>query len=167
MPYEYYRPYNGKSLNQMPIVDFDSLKSMTEKVKAKVSNFTCVLRKLEVIDSNYNVNTAKLVQQTLSYPVSHSLKHDLVKRIEHCNQMVNCMPIENTESPVPGTLQKLLAYLGCEKKLRLLACMKEDLRRNIGDYDLSGFPFQASENERINKLLFVLWGAESSDFELQ
>lgn len=79
------------------------------------------------------------------------------------------MPLEDSGSLLPKKLQEILVFVKCEKKLRLKACMKRDLQRHLAEFDLSDFSGvgEASEGEKAEKLLHLLWGFENKgDFQL-
>lgn len=150
-----------------PVFDAETIMGMVDTVKAKISNFTCTLSRLGMVDSQFGVNIPKIRQETLSVMgVAQTLKQDLISRIDTCYKFSTCLPVESIGTPVPASIQRVMAFFKCERKLRLRACMKEDLRNNLASFDLSGFPIQATEDERVEKLLFVLSNVDSKEFQI-
>jgi len=136
------------------------LKKMVKKVKAKVGTLMCVLKKMGSIDENKNINIAAIKEETLKYSVGldAALKTDLVEMVDKCNEFTKC--VEDKDSPLPIELQRIMAFLKCDKKMRVNVCMKADLRKNLSEFDLSGFPMEGDEDDQVEKLLHVLWAAD-------
>jgi len=143
------------------------LKKMKMKVKAKVSNFTCVMQKMNYVDEDFNLDFNYGIEETKGLDISEELKADLVKGVEHCKEFVKCLPME--KSPMPAKLKQIVAFVKCDKKARMGICMKHDLMKYLSEFDLSGFPQleDEEEGEVAEKLLHLLWGVEAKDdFEL-
>ncbi|ROT69065.1 hypothetical protein C7M84_012768 [Penaeus vannamei] len=69
-------------------------------------------------------------------------------------------------SPIPAQLQRIMAFVKCERRTRLAACFKHDLRRNINQFDLSVLPSGGGGGVRpdvIGQLMTILIGSESAD----
>merc|ERR1712142_314390 len=149
-----------------PMYDAPLLKKMKMKVKAKVSNFTCVLKKMNYIDEDFNLMYDEGVKTTSELPLNDELKADLIKGIGHCKDFTKCLPMD--ESPMPKKLKEIMAFVKCDKKVRLGVCMKHDLMKYLGEFDLSGSKLEdEEEGEVAEKLLHLLWGVEAKDdFEL-
>ncbi|XP_037786340.1 uncharacterized protein LOC119582176 [Penaeus monodon] len=164
-------PFKAISQRQKREVMYDGplLKKMVEKVKAKVSNFTCVLKKMKVVDDEFNLDYEEMIKVRTEVPIDDTLKNELVKTINHCKKFTNAWPLEDSGSPMPKKLQEIVAFVKCEKKARLKACMKIDLLKHLAEFDLSDFSEagEASEVEKAEKLLHLLWGFENrDDFQL-
>ncbi|KAK7081167.1 hypothetical protein SK128_007562 [Halocaridina rubra] len=149
------------------IYDADLLKSFKHMAMAKVSNFTCVLQKLDMVDSDLNLEVAdmkEMVRSSISDPI---LRKDMVEAVDYCNDFSMCMP-QKEDSPLPTKLQQILAFVKCDKMIRMSICMKHDFMRNMDMFDLSGLPLGNKDEEMIaEKLLHLLWGVDSKDaFEI-
>jgi len=136
------------------------LKKMVKKVKAKVGTLMCVLKKMGSVDENKNLNIAFMKSETLKYSagLDAALKEDLIDVIDKCHDFTKC--VEDKDSPLPIELQRIMAFLKCDKKKRVAICMKADLRKHMDEFDLSGFPMEGDEDDKVEKLLHVLWAAD-------
>ncbi|CAL4060182.1 unnamed protein product [Meganyctiphanes norvegica] len=166
-------PYAAvKPQHHEPIITAADVSGLIEITKARVSNLTCTLRKLGKVDDYYNINIQHSVEAVLAQPhLSYSLKHDLIQGFQQCEAFTKCLPLEYSDSVVPPpAIKRILAYLKCEKKNRLISCMKEDLKRHIYDIDISPIkelhPHE-TDDQTIERALFVLYGAETDSFELK
>ncbi|CAL4060181.1 unnamed protein product, partial [Meganyctiphanes norvegica] len=166
-------PYAAvKPKHHEPIITAADVSGLIEVTKARVSNLTCTLRKLGEIDDYLNINIQTDVNRILALPyISYSLRHDLIQGVQQCDALTKCLPLEYSDSVVPPpAIKRILAYLKCEKKNRLISCMKEDLKRHIYDIDISPIkelhPHE-TDDQTIERALFVLYGAETDSFELK
>ncbi|ROT80771.1 hypothetical protein C7M84_000480 [Penaeus vannamei] len=144
-------PYQKR---EAPLYSAPILKKMVQKVKAKVSNFTCVMRKM-----NYAVNTLRELD------LSEDLKEDLVKGMEKCKELTTCLPLEKSGSPMPLKLQRIVALNKCWKKARFAVCMKHDFMKYLSEFDLSGLPADedSDEGSKAEKVIHILMGVEEKD----
>merc|ERR1712142_770778 len=152
--------------DHVPMYDAPLLKKMKMKVKAKVSNFTCVMKKMNYVDEDFNIKYDEAIEELKEFPISKALKDDMVEGVEHCREFIKCLPMD--ESPMPKKLKEIVAFIKCDKKARLGICMKHDLMKYLGEFDLSGSKLEdKEEGEVAEKLLHLLWGVEAKDdFEL-
>lgn len=136
------------------------LKKMVKKVKVKVGTLMCVMRKFEYIDEDLNLNLTYINSLVENHsPFDAALIKDYVDFTNKCGEVPKCVEDEN--SPIPIEAQRVIAFLKCEKEGRLKVCMKADLRKHMNEYDLSGLPeFEGDEDEKVEKLLHVLRGAD-------
>ncbi|XP_068201890.1 uncharacterized protein [Palaemon carinicauda] len=131
------------------------------KITASLSNYTCTLYQIGVIDEYLNLNVDNLVNQYATLPINDQFKNDLVDGIYYCRDMSYCLPLHSQRSPLPLNLQRLLMAMECEKETRTNACFKEDLRKNIGEFDLSLFPSDEDQSTVLNKLAAIVTGVDS------
>ncbi|CAL4065034.1 unnamed protein product, partial [Meganyctiphanes norvegica] len=136
------------------------LKKMMKKIKVKVGTMKCVLKQMGYIDENKNLNTRIIKSETErgAAALHPALKADLIGRVDKCFEFSKC--VEDKDSPLPIELQRIMAYLKCDKKKRVAICMKADLRKYMSEFDLSAFGMEYDEDDKIEKLLHVLWGAD-------
>ncbi|XP_042887938.1 uncharacterized protein LOC122263540 [Penaeus japonicus] len=147
------------------------LKQMAAKVEAKLGNITCVLKKLNYLEEDFDVNydflREELRTSVLFETLDDSVKADLIAALDYCEEYMKSAPPENPDSPMPKKLQDMLGFLKCERRTRLHVCMKYDFIKNLGDYDLSGFRKEGEGNAQMaEKLIHLTWGLEADD-ELQ
>ncbi|KAG7155812.1 uncharacterized protein LOC121854505 [Homarus americanus] len=134
-----------------------------KKVLALVGNFTCVLTRLGVVNKELDINFEGLATNVFNQPVAVPLKNDLISAIEYCRDMALCLPLEKQQSAVPHQLQRLKAFIKCEKEERLSACLKHDLRKNVHRVDLSLLPNNGGRTDDLETLFSLLVGAESAN----
>ncbi|XP_068201889.1 uncharacterized protein [Palaemon carinicauda] len=146
---------------KQPFFDQYYLLDSVNKIQASLSNYTCTLHKLGLIDEYLNPNPTNYLEQYNQLPISDGLKKDLAYGINHCVQLTYCLPLERLKSPLPLNLQYLLMAMKCEKETRVDACFKEDLRKNINEFDLSLFPEDDTEESKLNKLSAIVMEADS------
>ncbi|XP_042887943.1 uncharacterized protein LOC122263544 [Penaeus japonicus] len=158
-------PFKAFSQRQKREAMYDAplLKKMVQKVKAKASNFTCVMRKMNYIDDDFNIDYKKSAEETKELDISEDLKEDLLEAMHKCKKLTMCLPLER--SPMPVKLQRIVAMTKCMKKARFGVCMKHDLMRYLQEFDLSGFPADEDDDEgsKAEKLMHLLWGVEAKD----
>ncbi|XP_068202393.1 uncharacterized protein [Palaemon carinicauda] len=149
-----------------PFFDQYYLLDSINTITASLSNYTCVLHKLGLIDEYLNLRVDNYIQQINQKPISQELKKDLADGATYCRDLTYCLPVERLKSPLPLNLQRLLLAMKCEKEARIDACFKEDIRRNIHEFDLSLFPKDDTQESKLNKLSAIVMEADSVD-ELQ
>ncbi|XP_063614645.1 uncharacterized protein LOC134787762 [Penaeus indicus] len=164
-------PYKLFSQRQKREALYDApvMKKMVQKVKAKVSNFTCVLRKMNYIDDDFNIDYKTAVEETKKMDIADDLKEDLLEATEKCKELTMCLPLEKSGSPMPLKLQQIVTLTKCMKKARFGVCMKHDFMKYLNEFDLSGFPADEDDDEgsKAEKLMHILWGVEArDDFQL-
>lgn len=73
-----------------------------------------------------------------------------------------CLPAG--KSPMPQKLQKMLAFLKCNKKKRFTVCMKHDFKKHLDFFDTSAIQKEdEDDSEAAEKLIHVMWGLENND----
>ncbi|XP_066954430.1 uncharacterized protein [Macrobrachium rosenbergii] len=146
---------------KQPFFDQYYILDSVNKVMASLSNYTCTLHKLGLIDEYLNLHAANYVELYNQLPISDGLKKDLADGINHCVQLTYCLPLERLKSPLPLNLQYLLMAMKCEKETRTDACFKDDLRKNIDEFDLSLFPEDDTDESKLNKLSAIVIESDS------
>ncbi|XP_063614643.1 uncharacterized protein LOC134787760 [Penaeus indicus] len=151
-----------------PVFEAAVLKQISAKVEAKLSNITCVLMKLNYLEEDFDVNYHFLKEELeiseLFETLDGGVKADLIAALDYCEEYAHP---ENPASPMPKKLQKILAFLKCERRTRLHVCIKHDFMNNLDDYDLSDLQKEGeSKAEVAEKLIHLMWGLEADD-ELQ
>jgi len=172
-PYTYHQvPYAAvKPEPAKPLLTADDVYALVDVTKAKVSNLTCTLKKLGMVDEYLNINIQHKIAHILSaHHLSYELKHDLVKGLQQCEAMAKCLPLEYSDDVVPPpAIKRIVTFLECNKKARLISCMKEDIKRHHHHVDATPikelFPHE-TEDQITERLLFVLYGAQTNSFDL-
>jgi len=168
---------NGKERSQFDILkllsqsrqkrgvfyDAPVLKHLMTKALAKVSNYTCVMEKLQIVDENLNLQIDTMKEGIKTAVSDPSLRDDLVEIVDYCSKFSMCLP-DDSKSPMPIELKRLMAFMKCDKKLRMSMCMKRDILEHLEFFDVSALPFNSQDEEEMaEKLLHVLWGSEAKD----
>ena len=91
------------------------------------------------------------------------LKQDLLAGIYQCSYELQCLPEDRVGSAYPYKLQRLLAFHKCERKARLTACLKQDLRYHFKNFDSTVLPDDNGRTGEIEKIITVLLGAETTE----
>ncbi|XP_069991816.1 uncharacterized protein [Penaeus vannamei] len=145
------------------LVDGEQIRTSLYKVESGMGNFTCALQRLSVIDSNLNIIPQNINRLVFERVTDRNLRQDLLSGINFCREMVQCLPEDTVGTALRYKLQRILAFMKCEKKTRLDACLKHDLRQNIQRFDLSALPDDGGRTGPLEKLMTILVGAESLD----
>nr|XP_053626196.1 uncharacterized protein LOC128684084 [Cherax quadricarinatus] len=132
-------------------------------VNAALSNLTCVAASVNAIDGDLNIKFDSFFNYYNTRPVDQLLRADLADGVNFCRAFTECLPVEKLKTPLPWKLQRFLAFLKCERKLRLASCFKHDLRSNLAYFDLSALPDEGGRSSGIDVLMTVLVGADSVD----
>lgn len=65
---------------------------------------------------------------------------------------------------MPMKLQKMLAFLKCDKKTRFSICMKHDFMKKLDFFDTSAILKEGEgDDEAAEKLIHIMWGLEAND----
>merc|ERR1711931_44491 len=160
-----YKLLREKRDNHEPLYSAELLEVMVEKVKAKVSNFTCIMKKMNYVNEDYSLNLYGQRDELDALDLDPSLKKDLLRIVEVCDDISDCK-LEHSTSPMPKEIQKIVKYMECDKKLRFMACAKKDLKNYLYLFDLSGHP-DKTEDEAAEGLMHLFYAFEEKDaFEL-
>ncbi|KAK7081166.1 hypothetical protein SK128_007561 [Halocaridina rubra] len=137
----------------------DEVKTAVENVREALLHFTCVLRRMDIIDTNFNVNYRTVVNTFIETNIlDYRLRQDLREGIAFCRDAMRCLP-ENV-LPIPVELQLLLEFMKCEKRKRLISCFRQDLRQNLHLFDLSALPEDRGRGAYLENLMAVVMGVD-------
>nr|XP_053626197.1 uncharacterized protein LOC128684085 [Cherax quadricarinatus] len=139
-----------------------------EKADTLVSEVTCILGTLGVVDRQLEVDFEGLAANTQKLPLPQPLKNDLLTNIHQCRDMTLCLPVQQLGSQLSQKLERLTAFVKCEKASRLSACLKHDLRKNLHQGDLSLLSTDGgAASDQLEGLISLLVVAETaSELEL-
>jgi len=119
----------------------DKLEGMMEEHVNKVSNMTCVLRELSVIDQYNNIDVDALKRDLKQYEMPSLWFEDKYEEIlDSCFQVAESLPPSLQEEYAPSNyngplrnLGKIKSFMDCSKSARMKLCMYQDTRRKIED----------------------------------
>jgi len=120
----------GHLSNVSPLVG--KMHKMMLKMQYKMSNMTCVLKDLGMLDQDHRPNYEAIEQMITTMAVDEDMKADLKDGVEICRQFSMCMPPEKTHSPLMQRLAQPMAFFKCLKGKKLHACIRKDLRSELG-----------------------------------
>ncbi|XP_037786346.1 uncharacterized protein LOC119582181 [Penaeus monodon] len=148
------------------VYDAPVVEKMVAKVKAKIGNITCVLKKLNYLEEDFDVNydflREELRTSVLFEALDGGVKADLIAALDYCEEFTQYLPLD--KSPMPKKLQKMLAFLKCERKTRLGVCMKHDFMKHLDKFDVSAIQKKGEgEGEVAEKLVHLMWGLDADD----
>ncbi|KAK8382634.1 hypothetical protein O3P69_015452 [Scylla paramamosain] len=143
-----------------PLWDADTLARAAAHLNAALSNFTCVLVSINAIDEELRVKQDSFVNHYYLTIPNDQLKIDLIQNIYYCYEASEGLPLERDHSPLHARLHRLMFFLKCEKKKRLAACLKHDIRANLDQYNLSGIPGSGFGPDAADEVLALLVGAD-------
>jgi len=148
----------------------EKLEGMMKEHVHKVSNMTCVLRELNVIDYNNNVDLNALKEDSKQYKMPSQWFSDKYEAIlDSCYQVAENLPASLQEEYVPKNyngplknLGKIKSFMNCCKSAKMKLCMYQDTKKkieaNFGPLEelLEGFNNQLTEEQvffMVNELL--------------
>merc|ERR1712119_78364 len=146
------------------------LESMMEEHVEQISNMTCVLRELNVIDQNNNIDISAMKKDAEQYKMPSAWFGDRYEEIlESCHQVAENLPASLQDKVLPNNyngpmrnLAKIKSFMSCCKTAKMKLCMYQDTKKkietNFGPVDqlLEGFNNQITEEQvfyMVNELL--------------
>jgi len=148
----------------------EKLEHMMKEHVEHVSNMTCVLRELNVIDQNNNIDVNAMKRDAEQYKMPSTWFGDRYEEIlESCHQVAENLPASLQDKVLPNTyngpmrnLAKIKSFMNCCKTAKMKLCMYQDTKKkietNFGPVDqlLEGFNNQITEEQvfyMVNELL--------------
>merc|ERR1712241_1404301 len=119
----------------------EKLVGMMEEHVNMVSNMTCVLKELNVIDHNNNVDLAALKEDSKQYKMPSQWFGDKYEEIlDGCYEVSENLPASLQEKYVPSNyngpmrnLGKIKSFMNCCKSAKMKLCMNQDTKKKIED----------------------------------
>lgn len=136
----------------------DRVRAITQKMQAKVSNLTCIMREMGYMDSSDEVLYNAMVTEIRSLRLEPELELDLVEAVEDCKQMAMCVPTKDSQVPMTPALMRFKVFHKCNMHMKFMACMKKDLRGKRDEFDLSGLGDSLDGADDDEKMLAIIWG---------
>merc|ERR1712186_137137 len=148
----------------------EKLEHMMKEHVEEISNMTCVLRELNVIDQNNNIDISAMKKDAEQYKMPSARFGDRYEEIlESCHQVAENLPASLQDKVLPNTyngpmrnLAKIKSFMTCCKSAKMKLCMYQDTKKkietNFGPVDqlLDGFNNQITEEQvfyMVNELL--------------
>ncbi|XP_068201912.1 uncharacterized protein [Palaemon carinicauda] len=147
--------------SQRQLYDSEAIQMALRQIGDSLRNFTCVLGQLQLVDQRLNIDYDMMINNYYNSRIDSELREDLISGLYYCRELVSCMPED--KSPISLEVQRLMAFAKCEKKTRLSACLRRDLRNNLHQFDISALPDDGQRTTDVEKLLTILIGQDSLD----
>ncbi|XP_050734934.1 uncharacterized protein LOC127007724 [Eriocheir sinensis] len=139
-PYQVYQP-NQYSLASQYLKGFLGFRArrgsggeaedaqLKEALTARMSNITCILREVKMLDANDQVNYDHVRQEILGL-VAGELREELSSAEGSCRAFSRCLPPPGPAAhPVARHLGQAVVYYRCLGQKMLSGCMRNDLRK--------------------------------------
>merc|ERR1712241_1625398 len=156
----------------------EKLVGMMEEHVNMVSNMTCVLKELNVIDHNNNVDLVALKEDSKQYKMpSQWFGHKYEEILEGCYEVSENLPASLQEEYVPSNyngpmrnLGKIKSFMNCCKSAKMKLCMNQDTKKkieaNFGPVEelVEGFNNQLTEDQVFFMVNQLLEGSEEDQY---
>jgi len=148
----------------------EKMEHMMEEHVNRVSNMTCVLREMNVIDQNNNIDVSAMKKDAKQYKLPSAWFAERYEEIlDSCYQVAENIPAGLQDKVLPNNyngpmrnLGKIKSFINCSKAAKMKLCMYQDTKKkieaNFGPLDqlLEGFNNQITEEQAfymVNELL--------------
>merc|ERR1711981_1368881 len=148
----------------------EKLEHMMNEHVEHVSNMTCVLREMKVIDQNNNIDVRAMKKDAEQYKLPSAWFGDRYEEIlDSCYEVAENLPAGLQDKVLPNNyngpmrnLGKIKSFMNCCKSAKMKLCMYQDTKKkietNFGPVDqlLEGFNNQITEEQvfyMVNELL--------------
>jgi hypothetical protein len=113
----------------------EKLKETQEHAIAKIGNFTCVMKEMNVLNEQNQIDVRGMKKQLEKYNMpSEWFKNHEIKNIEICYQMSEAVPQyvqDDYEYPGAPNLAKMKAFMQCCKESKRRTCMYQDMKVKV------------------------------------
>merc|ERR1712223_1209507 len=148
----------------------DKLEHMMKEHVEEISNMTCVLREMKVIDQNNNIDVTAMKKDAKQYKLPSAWFGERYEEIlDSCYELAENLPAGLQDKVLPNNnngpmrnLGKIKRFMNCCKTAKMKLCMYQDTKKkietNFGPVDqlLDGFNNQITEEQvfyMVNELL--------------
>jgi len=152
----------------------EKLEGVMEEHLHKISNMTCVLREMNMIDSSNNIDVDAMKKDTENYEMpSEWFKEKYFTILDSCYQVAENLPADlDSMYNVPGqdsalkNVGKIKMFMNCCKSAKMKLCMNQDTKKkietNFGPVEelLKDFNNQLSEEQLFYMVNQLLKGSE-------
>merc|ERR1711981_775428 len=139
----------------------EKLEHMMKEHVEHVSNITCVLREMKVIDQNNNIDVRAMKKDAEQYKLPSAWFGDRYEEIlDSCYEVAENLPAGLQDKVLPNNyngpmrnLGKIKSFMNCCKSAKMKLCMYQDTKKkietNFGPVDqlLEGFNNQITEEQ--------------------
>ncbi|XP_064109448.1 uncharacterized protein LOC135217471 [Macrobrachium nipponense] len=105
------------------------IENLKETMMAKISNITCVLKELDLMDENNQPNYDHVVEEINKLSVDVDLKNDFLEAMDMCRDFAMCMPVEKAKHPIKKELGTTMLFMKCMQMKKILVCMQKDMKK--------------------------------------
>jgi len=113
----------------------EKLKETKEHAIAKIGNFTCVMKEMNVLNDQNQIDVRGMKQELEKYNMpSEWFKNHEIKNLEICYQMSEAVPQsvqDDYEYPGAPNLAKMKAFMQCCKESKRRTCMYQDMKVKV------------------------------------
>merc|ERR1712241_1230120 len=148
----------------------DKLEHMMKEHVEEISNMTCVLREMKVIEQNNNIDVTAMKKDAKQYKLPSAWFGERYEEIlDSCYEVAENLPAGLQDKVLPNNyngpmrnLGKIKSFMNCCKSAKTKLCMYQDTKKkietNFGPVDqlLAGFNNQITEEQvfyMVNELL--------------
>merc|ERR1739844_537366 len=156
----------------------EKLEHMMKEHVEEVSNMTCVLREMNVIDQNNNIDISAMKEDSKQYKMPSQWFGDKYEEIlEGCYEVSENLPASLQEEYVPSNyngpmrnLGKIKSFMNCCKSAKMKLCMNQDTKKkietNFGPVEelVEGFNNQLTEDQVFFMVNQLLEGSEEDQY---
>jgi len=113
----------------------DKLKETKEMAIAKIGNFTCVMKELNVLNDQNQIDLRLMKQDLENYNMpSEWFKNHEIRNLDICHEMSEAVPQsvqDDFNYPGAPNLAKMKVFMECCEKTRMRTCMQQDMKVKI------------------------------------
>jgi len=108
----------------------EKLYQLKQKMACMIGNMTCVLRDLDLMDADKNVNFATYEKAVNDIPGAdkEGLKAELMWGMDVCKDFSTCINPARAKSPFMKELGHVISFCKCFEMKKMMACMKTDFK---------------------------------------
>jgi len=148
----------------------EKLERLMEDHVSEMSNMTCVLREMNVLDTRNKIDVAAMKADSQNYKMpSEWFKQEYFSILDNCYEVAENQPAElDNMFNMPGMqhMGKVKSFLTCKKSAKMRLCMNQDTKKkietNFGPVEelLQSFNNQINEEQLFFMVNELLQGSE-------
>jgi len=148
----------------------EKLERLMEDHVSEMSNMTCVLREMNVLDTRNKIDVAAMKADSQNYNMpSEWFKQEYFSILDNCYEVAENQPAElDNMFNMPGMqhMGKVKSFLTCKKSAKMRLCMNQDTKKkietNFGPVEelLQSFNNQINEEQLFFMVNELLQGSE-------
>lgn len=129
--------FNRQKRSPVPFYE-EKVRNIKNRFMKDIKLTVCVLQKCNVLDNDLNMDWAGIKQYYDEAQVSPELKEDLQEIYSGCRNFSKCYTANKDTGSFPVGIKQAFTFMKCEKKKKIFACLKQDLRKNPDFFELEG-----------------------------